>query len=225
MAALAAALLALAHCSGQEAPRADGAAGGTAGSGGVGGTSGGGASGIAGTSGRGGSDAGGSGGGGIGGIAGTSGRGGTGGLPACGFGEASATTIEVCAFAEDGSPFIGSINASVTVVSVDEVAGGNCRPIEYVGGGPTMRLVLQSAAGTRWTVFLRVPTLPSTLFTANDTLDLRVWGTNERTVVFTFIRQGIVLSRAGALLAFGTIESGPDLGSFGIDVTSTSIAC
>jgi hypothetical protein len=128
-------------------------------------------------------------------------------------------------FAEDGSPLMGAVSANVTVVSVDEVAGGNCRPIEYVGGGPTMRLVLQSAAGARWTIFLRLPNLPATLFSANDTLDLTASGATVNAFAFTYIAQEMVLSRAGALLAFGTIDSGPALARFGIQVTSTAIPC
>ncbi len=202
---------------------------GVGGSGGVGGVGGGGVGGIGGIAG-------------VGGVAGVAGQGGIGGAISCGgqggFANNSCplcpTTqplnlIEACVLAEDGAPLKMSVSASVTVVSVDDVAGGNCRRVDYAtSGGSTRHLVLQAATGgQRWTVYMRVPNLPASIISANDALDLVVTASTGGFLSPGEAQQTIALVRSGQLLAFGVADGSalPQLGSFGIQVSDGGEVC
>jgi hypothetical protein len=146
--------------------------------------------------------------------------------PACTDGRQN--SVEACALLEDGSVLKTSVTTGVTVVSVDDVPGGNCRDLDYVdSGGPTRRMVLQAADGQRWTVFLRVPGLPQSLVSVNEMLDLTVTVAPGGWVTPAGMEQTIVLSRAGQLLAFGFSGGAglPKLEGFGIGVTDAGSSC
>jgi hypothetical protein len=183
---------------------------------------------------------GGVGGGGIGGGGG--GRGGVGGAISCGGQGGLANNscpfcpttqplnlIEACALAADGAPLKMSVSASVTVVSVDDVPGGNCQRVDYTSSGDTTRrLGLQATAGgQRWTVYMRIPNLPAGIITATDALDLVVTASTGGFLSPGEAQQTIALVRAGQLLAFGVADGSalPQLGSFGIQVSDGGEAC
>jgi hypothetical protein len=226
-----------------------GGAGDMGGRGGMGGTGGGGVAGsgtgggVGGISGVGGGVGGsGVGGGGIGGIPATAGRGGSGGAISCG-GQGGLTNnscpfcpttqplnlIEACVLAENGTPLKMSVSASVTVVSVDDVPGGNCQRVDYATtGGTTRKLVLQATTGGQpWTVYMRVPNLPAGIISANDAVDLVVTASTGGFLSPGEAQQTIALARAGQLIAFGVADGSalPQLGSFGIQVSDGGEAC
>jgi hypothetical protein len=137
--------------------------------------------------------------------------------------------IEACALAEDGAPLKMSVSASVTVVSVDDVPGGNCRRVDYAStGDPTRRLVLQATTGgQRWTVYMRVPNLPPGIVSANDAVDLVVTASTGGFLSPGEAQQTIALVRSGQLIAFGVADGStlPALDSFGIQVSDAGEVC
>jgi hypothetical protein len=213
--------------SGGSGGTATGGTGGTATSGSAGtvagGSGGGGSGGATGGSGGGGSGGstggvtGGSGGGGSGGAVGGRG-GGTGGDGSGGCGGAGGTTpecaacvggtlvdpVEACLLAADGTAVLMSLTAPVTVVSFDQVAGSKCNT--FTGSAATeSRLIVEDATAKRWTIYLRLPDLPTDLVKAGDALDLKL--TASPGGFPNASSQLIVLTRAGALVAFGLTGS------------------
>jgi hypothetical protein len=160
---------------------------------------------------------------GVGGLAGFDGQ-----CPLCPT-TAVANLIEACVLAPDGTPLMMSASARVTVVSVDDVPGGNCQRVDYeTSGGPTRRLVLEpTTAGQRWTVYLRVPSLPAGIVAANDVLDIVVTASTRGFLAPGEAQQTIALVRSGQLIAFGVSDGSalPQLGSFGIQVSDAGAIC
>jgi hypothetical protein len=208
-----AALVLAVGCSGGAATGGTGgsATGGTGGSatGGTGGGATGGTGGDA-TGGRGGAT-GGTGGGATGGRGGGTGGGGSAGCGAGGEGGLSpeceacvggilANPVEACLLAADGTAVLMSLSAQVTVVSFDQVPGPNCDSTS-TSTGLAGRLVVEDATAKRWTIYLGLRDLPGDLVTAGDTLDLKLTG--SRAAFPNGASQLIVLTRAGALVAFG----------------------
>jgi len=193
-----------------------GGSGGTA-TGGSGGTA---TSGSAGTV-AGGTGGGGSGGGGSGGAVGGRGGGAVGGRgggtggdgPSCGgaggttpecaacMGGTLVDPVEACLLADDGTAVLMSLTAQVTVVSFDQVAGPKCNT--STGSAATVsRLIVEDATtAKRWTIYLRLPDLPTDLVKAGDALDLKLTASPGGFPQGS--SQLIVLTRAGALVAFG----------------------
>jgi hypothetical protein len=166
------------------------------------------------------------------GIGGCGDRGGQGGVlvspcPLCSTAEV-ANVIEACIVADSGAPLTMSVSADVTVTSITDVAGGNCQRVDRSSTGDmTKRLVLQPASGPSWTVFLRVPNLPATLISANDTLELSVTASTGGFLTPGEAEQTIALARDGQLIAFGVAGGSnlPILDSFGIEVSDAGAVC
>src|SRR5262249_23201229 len=109
-------------------------------------------------------------GGGIGGTGGVGGRVGTGGMgfggysgyPAC---PARSDTIEGCLRSPDGALVKSPVSAAVTVVSSDQAPAGACSDLESPSSGPavgtTWRVVVEASDSRRWTLYARMPSLPS----------------------------------------------------------------
>jgi hypothetical protein len=123
-------------------------------------------------------------------------------------------------------PLTEGVSATVAVVTIDDVPGGNCGQVDqnYMTTS-TKRLVLEASDGRRWNVFLRVPGLPANFAATNDVLELSVSAGNG--LAFQVIAQTVSLSRNGNVLVFGSSASTTLLGiePLGVAVQAVSANC
>jgi hypothetical protein len=167
-------------------------------------------------------------GGGNGGIGGNGSSGGTGGLPACGEStQGQADVVEVLITGADGLPVAAPVAAAVRVTAIDSCLGITC---PFPATAAATRLTLAGPAPQQWTLYLRNTAMPPGIINLGDTFDLTVDATVDQTL-FSTTDQTIVLTRAGAVIAFAVSLQKfyrlavPNLTSFGIAVTDTGAVC
>lgn len=203
-----------------------GGTGGLAGAGGLTGTGGiAGAGGLTGTGGIAGAD----------GLAGTGGwtpsRGGTGGapLPLCpmaggaadgGVGGAGPADVESCIYDADNKPVFTTVNAAVTVASIDQVPAGNCSffkfPFVTTSSPPSSKVILETADHQRWTAYLRIPHMPADTIRVGDSFDLAIAGSTPFFASFSPPQQTISLGKSGQTVVFA--YAGPGIWSLDLPV-------
>ncbi|HXU64002.1 MAG TPA: hypothetical protein VN962_20025 [Polyangia bacterium] len=169
------------------------------------------------------------------GLAGTGGwtpsRGGTGGapLPLCpaaggaadgGVGGAGAGDVESCIYDADNKPVFTTVNAAVTVASIDQVPAGNCSffkfPFATTSSPPSSKVVLETADHQRWTMYLRIPHMPADAIRIGDSFDLAVSGSTPFFASFSPPDQTISLGRSGHTVVFA--YAGPGVSSLDFPV-------
>jgi hypothetical protein len=143
--------------------------------------------------------------------------------PAC---QAATNLVSGCVMFE-GALAVDSVRQTVTVISIEDVAGDSCPGSFDDGGQATSRLiVLEATDARRWSVFVRVPDLPTDLVAVNESVELVV--EYSEGVFFNRSRQFVSLSRAGerALVVFtGPDTMGPALAAQGIEITRLGKLC
>jgi hypothetical protein len=133
--------------------------------------------------------------------------------------------VESCVLDAGGQPVLSLVEASVTVVSVDDVTSGACQAVDGSGPGATSkRIVLEASDQRRWTLVLRIPNLPSDFIRPTDAFELELQG---QPPVNPFVRpnQVIMLSRSTELLVFAFVNRFPLPGTTPIDVSDDGEVC
>jgi len=207
-----------------------GGTGGVAGATGIGGTTGTGGTG-GGVGGTGGGDVGGTGGGGVGGTGGT--------LPGCGGAAGIGDSVEVAIVGSDGKLIDTTVQAAVTVTSVDGCWLVGC-PESFTGSFPSylaphistaaMRIVLTGASAQQWTLFLYNTSMPAAFVQVGDAFNLTVHA-SLTDYQFGVVQQTVVLAHGSDLVLFAFASAGvsgvglPSLSDFQIDVTAGAPYC
>jgi len=207
-----------------------GGTGGVAGATGIGGTTGTGGTG-GGVGGTGGGDVGGTGGGGVGGTGGT--------LPGCGGAAGIGDSVEVAIVGSDGKLTDTTVQAAVTVTSVDGCWLVGC-PESFTGSFPSylaphistaaMRIVLTGASAQQWTLFLYSTSMPAAFVQVGDAFNLTVHA-SLTDYQFGVVQQTVVLAHGSDLVLFAHTSAGisgvvmPDLINFQINVTGGAPYC
>jgi len=141
------------------------------------------------------------------------GAGADGGLPMCPPGAGPALDgdagtpldLESCIYDAANSFLVTSVSAPVTVVSVDQVAAGNCGSFSFFASttapGVSAKVVFQTADQQQhWTAYLRLPGLPADTIQPGDAFDLSV---SAQSVFWQGTEQMITLAKNGQLVLFG----------------------
>jgi len=133
------------------------------------------------------------------------------GYPACTADIRGSTGEPGCVLGPDGTLDTTGTSGNVTVVSVDDVAADGCgglyasvdASVSSSGTGPAKRLVLRAQSQQQWTIYVRIPGLPSDLVKVGDQLDFADDASAvPRAFSIVTINQTVVLSRAGRLVLF-----------------------
>lgn len=135
------------------------------------------------------------------------------GYPACTVDILGSMGEPGCVLGPDGTLDTTGTSGSVTVVSVDDVAADGClglyggvdASVSSSASGPAKRLILRTESQQQWTVYVRIPGLPSDLVKVGDQLDFADDASaTPRAFSIVTINQTLVLSRAGRLVLFSS---------------------
>jgi hypothetical protein len=145
------------------------------------------------------------------------------GCPACrgGTNVVSGCVLQGDALAED------SVRETVTVISIEDVIGHSCPYPFDDGPQATSRLIVLQADDTRrWSIFVRVPELPTNIVAVSDSLELAI-DFDEGSFIWR-PGQAVSLSQNGApiVVAFtGSDRMGPLLAEHGIEIARLGRIC
>jgi hypothetical protein len=143
--------------------------------------------------------------------------------------------MEACVLARDGALVKAPVVGTMTVAAVEQIPAGACQFSGFdLASMPSTdaatRLALEAGDGTRWSVVIRMPGLPATLFQAGETIDLSLDAFVETAFSQTF-NQIIAVTRGGkpvfvasTLQRLGTLAL-PDWTAFGIETVDEGAAC
>jgi hypothetical protein len=143
-----------------------------------------------------------------------------------------------CILTDDLTPVPANLDASVHVVSIDDLAADGCARLQNwtaalgasSGSDPVKKIVMTDGI-TRWIFFARIPDLPSDLLRVGDQIDLHVTALVVGLSTLPAINQTVVMSRNGQLILFASNLRSPTggrmprLDDYGIALTDEGPIC
>ena len=178
----------------------------------------------------------------IGGVGGPGGSSGTGGsIPRlCTAADYGPDHVQIAIAGSDGMLVDTTVNASVTVASIDSCASVTCptyapRPPFPGISATATRFVLSGASAAQWTLYLQNTAMPADRIQVGDTFDLTI---DARVSTVTgsggstgqggspFVNQTVMLARNGSLMVFAAEDLAlPHLETYGLTIEDDDMYC